>query len=223
MLYANDVQIRKILESVEDLGIDKKLIQENCAVKLVRNLQLETRDTFAIVAAVTEKGLIGLKVARLLAAYGKKVSVYLLGDLSAASDDFKQELKILKNLDIIYTDLNYLEEMDRFTENLRKVNTVIDAMLGAGTEGFPPGAYEYIASCINRSRIYTVAIDVPTGLNTETINYQQTIVEAHLVVVFQFMKKNLLEDKRLEGSRIVIENVGIPAQAYKYIIDQKKL
>ena len=83
---------------------------------------------------------------------------------------------------------------------------IVDAILGIGIQGMLNGEISAVIDDINNSKAYKVAVDIPTGLNPDTGEVFDKMVNADLIVTFHDMKKGLekLQDK------VVVADIGLP-------------
>lgn len=193
--------------NIENLKIKPEMIIENCALKVLKNINLGMRDTFAVVCGISDNGAIGLATARLLKSEGKFVDLYIVENQAKASDDFKVQVNIIENIEDIH--INYLEtieELQNLSSDLKRVNTIIDAITGYEYDSSFSGTGEYIIDCLNKSRIYTISIDIPSGMDYDTGETNIMSVDSELVVTFHKLKKGLLNSNRFE---VKLEKIGL--------------
>ncbi len=130
----------------------------------------------------------GLVVARLLAAEGVKVKLIMTTqgeNLSASGqENFK---KLPKNVDV-YDRLKVPEMLDIFME----CGVVVDALLGTGIEGAPRGVIGEAISVMNHLPIPIVAVDIPSGLNTDTGEAEGACIIAETTVTMGLPKRGML-------------------------------
>ena len=207
--------------AIEEVGIDQALLMEASANMVINNIDLERRNTFAIICGVGDNGAIGLIVARYLLAHGKTVHNFILGDRKEASKEFMDRLETLKRIGADISYLDTLGDFSDFEQNLNKVNTIIDAICGIDYQEPFEGVYDFVIEKINSSRIYTLSIDLPSGLNPDTGHIDTSCVKPDLIVCFQFMKKGLMKTDRLKGVHVVVENIGIPLQSVNKALVQR--
>lgn len=207
--------------AIEEVGIDQSLIIEASANMVIKNIDLDRRNTFAIICGVEANGAIGLVVARYLLAHEKTVYIFILGDVKTSSKIFKDRLEILIKLGADISYLDTLGDFSDFENNLNKVNTIIDAITGIEYQGPFDGVYDFVIDKINSSRIYTLSIDLPSGIDPDTGHIDTSCVTPNLIVCFQFMKKGLIKTDRLKGVHVVVENIGIPLQSVKKALVQR--
>ena len=68
---------------------------------------------------------------------------------------------------------------------------LVDALLGTGLDRAPQGDYALAIELMNRSPAAVVAVDIPSGLNSDTGNVMGTATEADLTVTFIGRKRGL--------------------------------
>lgn len=198
---------------LDSLKISKDVILEHGALAFVKNINLDKRDTFAVVCGVSENGAYGLTIARILISYGKKVDIYLVDSLDIANEDFIRAYQVLRNMDIEVKMLETIGQLEDFSKELLTVNTVIDAICGIDYQGFFQGPTEYIIDVINKSRIFTISVDIPSGMDYDTGNCKTLVIRPDACITFEFMKKGLSNEFGLSKYQVIVESTGIP----KYI------
>lgn len=206
--------------AIKVLEIPSIILMENAALKVIKNINTEIRDTFAVVCGVGNNGGDGLAVARGLIGLDKDVYTYIIGDVKKGSEEFKINLKALKNISDKVKIMETIEDIQSFPEELKKVNMVIDALLGTGLRGQVRGMEEYVINTINNSRIYTLSIDVPSGIDSTSGRILGACIDPSMVVVLGAMKKGLLSNPYLRAD-IKLEYIGIPKIAYKKVLKDK--
>lgn len=83
---------------------------------------------------------------------------------------------------------------------------IIDAILGIGFQGRLNREISAVIDDINKSKAFKVSVDIPTGLDPDTGESAEKLVNADLVVTFHDLKKGLekLEDKT------IVADIGLP-------------
>ena len=87
---------------------------------------------------------------------------------------------------------------------------IIDAILGTGTKGPLREPISSIIDLINGSKAYKIAVDIPTGMNPDTGDITDKVVEADLIITFHDIKKGLYSLKE----KTVIIDVGIRGEKH---------
>ena len=99
MLVVDSKTMKKIDQyAIDILKVPSICLVERSALAVIKNINLEKRTSFAIVVGVGNNGADGLAIARNLLAMGKYVEIYIVGDLSKQSEDFKLNLDSCKRL-----------------------------------------------------------------------------------------------------------------------------
>ncbi len=130
------------------------------------------------------------------------VEVFLLGrGKDIKTEIAKRNFEILKKAG--YKIIEVRDEIPEFEADI-----IIDGMLGTGVRGKLRGIYAKSVEAINESKAFKVAVDVPTGLNPDTGEYE-LCVKADLTVTFHKPKPGLLKAKDVVGE-LVVKDIGIP-------------
>ncbi|PRY14811.1 NAD(P)H-hydrate epimerase [Pontibacter ummariensis] len=126
----------------------------------------------------------GLAVARLLQQRNYAVQVYLVGDNSKASADFKLNLERLPQ-EIPHQHLKEKQDITALPEGA----CVVDALFGTGLNRPVSGLYAEVINSLNGSNLTITAIDMPSGLYTDSQTPAEgAIVQANYTVSFQLPK-----------------------------------
>jgi NAD(P)H-hydrate epimerase len=92
-----------------------------------------------------------------------------------------------------------------------EVDVVVDALLGTGTKGTLKASVGQFVDYINRMKAFKVAVDVPTGIDSDTGEVLGTAVKANLTVTFHKAKKGLNAAKIYVGE-ISVRDIGLPVE-----------
>lgn len=163
----------------------------------------------------------GLVVARLLYERGARVRVLLPGDAEGMSEDAARNLRLLRALDVHDADgrldLLPFEGPDRL-EALPPADLHVDALLGTGLTSELRDPIRGLVAWLNEQPQPTVALDVPTGLNSDDGTVLGTAVEADLTVTMGALKAGLLlgDGPRVAG-RVEVVAIGIPDFAFEEV------
>lgn len=196
------------VENLKMLGI---VLMENAAIKVVKNIDIKKNNIFTIVCGCGNNGGDGLAVSRQLYNMGKKVYVFVLGNVDNMTPDCNINYNILKNIGCKISNVNNIEEFENLRECIGNSDITIDAIFGTGLSREIEGMYRDAISVINENSKYTISIDVPTGLSSNIGKMPKTCICANLTVSFQMYKRCFLNyntDKYT--GKIVVEDIGIP-------------
>jgi len=154
----------------------------------------------------------GLVVARLMAKKGAKLKVVLMAPLNELSPDAK----------VMYRRLSKIIKPSLFTvnpseESLRSLTQdadfLVDALLGTGLSSSVRSPYTFAIEAMNASPAFTAAIDIPSGLDSNTGATLGVAVHADLTVTFGCPKLGLFLDSAIDKvGNIEVVDIGIPPE-----------
>ncbi len=207
--------MRALEVNAEYYGMSLFQLMENAGC----NIAQETISRFpkekkvAIFCGLGGNGGDGFVAARHLLAAGYHVTVILVG--KARDIHHEAALKNWSILESLRDKISLIEVTD--SSNIPQVSAdiVIDALLGTGTNGQlkPPifQAVEYI----NSLDAFKMAVDVPTGIDSDTGNFLGTAVKANLTVTFHKEKNGLKQAKKFVGD-LVVKAIGLPVELEQF-------
>jgi len=163
----------------------------------------------------------GLVVARHLKKKGARLKVVLMAPLNELSPDAK----------IMYRQLSKIIRPSLFTVNppaetlcslTQDADLLVDALLGTGLSSSVRAPYTFAIEAMNASPAFTVAIDIPSGLDSNTGATLGIAVQADLTVTFGCPKLGLFLGSAIDKvGNIEVVDIGIPgnfvADANPYI------
>ena len=120
-----------------------------------------------IVAGAGNNGGDGLVVARYLHRMGVAVKVFIAAEREL-SPSAKQNYEILAKLPVKIYWLDSENSMHLLKVTVNYSDILIDALLGTGVNREVTGRAEQIIDIANRRSCLKVAVDVPSGLNSDT-------------------------------------------------------
>ncbi|HJE26759.1 NAD(P)H-hydrate epimerase [Limosilactobacillus pontis] len=185
--------------TINQIGIPSLVLMERAALAVrdeILNAFPLYLDHVVVVAGSGNNGGDGLDVARLLHIAGVKVTVLNVGNPDHASTEHQVQEKICQYYQIPETtDLSALKQ----------ASLIVDAMFGIGIDRPVTGAYADAIAAINKSDALVVAVDMPSGINTDTGAVMGRAVKADATVTFAFNKVGLTKtDGAKYAGRIVI-------------------
>ena len=156
----------------------------------------------------------GLVIARQLYLAGSKVTVVHLGNEQNSTPDTAQNLQLLRQLVRHDTEnrlqlipFQSVEQIDALTCG----HLLIDALLGTGLTRELSGAPRALVDWMNQRPEPVVAIDIPTGLDSNLGIVHGTAVRARLTVTMGALKTGLLINEGPEYTGPVeVAEIGIP-------------
>ena len=165
----------------------------------------------------------GLVVARLLQGKGALLKVILLAPYQDFGKDaktmYRRFSKKAKPSQILVRPSQ--ENLQSLTKN---AHLIIDALLGTGLSSSLREPYATALKTINDSQAYTVAVDIPSGLDSDTGAILGTAVQADLTVTFGCPKIGLYVGDAIDQvGHIEIVDIGIPDEYVEDLKPQKHL
>ncbi|HEX2682604.1 MAG TPA: NAD(P)H-hydrate dehydratase [Ferruginibacter sp.] len=161
---------------------------------------------FRIFCGKGNNGGDGLAIARMLAEYHCRVTVYILEFGNIGTKDFQLNLE---RLHLVSTDIHFIQSADFFPV-LDENDLVIDAMLGSGLNKPLEGIIAALADHINRAAAEIISIDLPTGLFADRSSAGNTIISATHILTFQNQKLAfLLAENETHCGEVHLLNIGL--------------
>jgi len=149
----------------------------------------------------------GFVAARHLLAYGFKVQIVLAGKPSDITD---REAKV--NWDALETLTEYMNVHEVDDSSLIphiEAEVVVDALLGIGLKGRPRPPISQLIARINVMKAFRLAVDVPSGINSDTGEALGEAVKANLTVTFHRPKLGLKKTRKYTGD-LIVASIGLP-------------
>ena len=166
-----------------------------------------------LIAGPGKNGGDGLAVARHLASQGFRVRATLVGRTSDVHDESaKQQLNAVLQM----SDSIQFESLPDSSQ-LRPFDTdiILDAILGTGVRDELRQPLLGAVRIINRSKGYKIAIDLPSGLDTDTGEPHGDAVKADLTISLHKIKQGLAKGSQYAGETMALA-IGIPPEAESY-------
>ena len=167
----------------------------------------------------------GLVVARQLLAYRAEVHVVTTDPPDALRDDPAHNYDLLQQLQGAESDrltLHVFEDLDALDAYAQRTRPVlyVDALLGTGLTSDLREPILSLVQWLNNQPAPTVALDVPTGLHSDTGAVLGGAVVADRTVTMAALKAGLLtgEGPRVAGALDVVD-IGIPRHVVDGVLD----
>lgn len=190
--------------TINTIGIPSLVLMERAALAVrdeVLNAFPLNLQNIVVVAGSGNNGGDGLDVARLLHIAGVKVTILNVGNPDHASNEHQVQDRICQYYKIPQTsDLNVLKD----------ASLIVDALFGIGIDRPVEGNYATAIEAINNSDAVVVAVDMPSGINTDTGEVMGVAVNATATVTFAVNKVGLTKSagKKHAGRVVVASDMG---------------
>ncbi len=211
---------------IETLGIRGVLLMEHAAVRIFEEVEKRLVDvnwnSITIVCGVGNNGGDGLALGRLLYLRGYEVKIFIIGNIKKGSSDFKENLNILNNINVVDDKvfIEYVQEnkTDKLQDAVEKSHIIVDGIFGTGITRRVEGIYSTIISLINDSGKYVVSIDIPSGINSDNGEIMGVAIKARETITLQLYKKGSLNNDTKEyWGNIKVVDIGIPEKVIEII------
>lgn len=172
MIYVLTPEQVRIADStaINNYNIPGKILMENAArsiAELIKSIVEENPynyRNFAVFCGSGNNGGDGFALARHLLDYGY-VQVYWIGDQEKMSEETRINFDILSNFSINIEHITTKEQIETLPFDF---DLIIDALIGVGGTENLKGLVVDILEKIKETNCTKIAVDVPTGLNSET-------------------------------------------------------
>ena len=191
---------------IEELGIPGVVLMNNAGAAVFAEIN---RGPVGIVCGKGNNGGDGFVVARMALLAGLDTRVVLVARPEEISGDAATFMNVYRNLGgaliAAPDDVAAIAAM----KDLADCAVLVDALLGTGTRGEVRGP---IRAAIDAwPQIYTIAVDLPSGINADTGEPCGACIRADITVTFAFAKQGFLTpDARDLLGRLVVADIGIP-------------
>lgn len=198
-------------------------LMERAAGKCVSdylNFHVETHSfsSIKIFVGIGNNGGDGLVIARLLAQVQQNISVFIVRFSEKESSDFYENHQRLIRQNVVpIFDISSEKEMPYISDN----DLIIDAIFGSGLKRKPEGIAADVITHINKSQAAVVAIDIPSGLFSDSSSqeHKDFIIKATTTLSFAPMKLAFMfpENEPFFG-RVKLLDIGLSQQFIKEIV-----
>lgn len=201
-------------------GIPSIVLMENAAMACVEELKNDfanlSEKSVAVFCGKGNNGGDGFAIARHLYNMGIDVAVYLV-----CGNEFKGDAKI--NFDIIKRmniNIDVISDIEDLKYIVRSYDIIVDAIFGTGISGTVRGISYDVISEINDNAKYIMAVDVPSGINSDSGEICGVCIKADKTVTFAAYKVGMLMFPAADYvGKAAVKNISIP----DYIIDGQNL
>lgn len=218
--------------STDKYGIPSLILMENAGravadetIKLIKStLPGKTKPVITVICGKGNNGGDGFVTARHLYNKNYKVNILYLGninDVKSRSEATNINLNIARKLRIPVMELPFLlKGLPRPYRNafrlLKSADVIIDAIFGIGLEREIQSPLREFIARINSLNIPVVAVDIPSGLDTDTGQPLGIAIKAKRTVTFGFPKIGFIKPsaKKYLG-KLIIADIGIPNEIHE--------
>ena len=196
--------------AMDVMGLKSLTLMETASSKIAEYVMkhFPLSHKISVLCGVGNNGADGVCASRILLREGYQPHVYIVGNLEKASWEFLYQLCHFQQAGGAVT-------MYR-PDTLPDDDILIDAIFGIGLHREIAGDYRlFIEEANRRSHGFVLAIDAPSGINTDTGELMGCGIKADVTITFGRNKTGLVcgAGQKLAGW-VLVEDIGIPDEAY---------
>ncbi|OGX04267.1 MAG: NAD(P)H-hydrate epimerase [Omnitrophica bacterium RIFCSPLOWO2_12_FULL_50_11] len=218
----NDITTREMKRldeaTIRDYGISSLILMENAGrgiAELAGRMMKRGKKKVLVIAGKGNNGGDGFVAARHLANRGHQVSVVLLAEPRDLKLDPKTNFEILKKMDIPVHVFASHRAVRRIRHLLSNAELVLDGIFGVGLTRPASGIFYEAIEFMNMSRKPILAIDIPSGLNSDTGQVLGTAVRARATGTLGRAKRGLfVGDGPKHAGRVTVLDISIPRSLF---------
>lgn len=194
---------------IQGIGIPGAVLMNNAGAAVYR--EIGDLGPVGVVCGKGNNGGNGYVVARLALLSGRETRVVLTAPVEQITGDAATFLAVYQRLGGRVSVAATEEAASAAVRALGDCVVLVDALLGTGVSGEVRGPIR--AAIEAWPRVFTVAVDVPSGLDADTGAPCGCAVRADVTVTFQYPKTGFLNPSAQPYlGRLVVADIGIPAQ-----------
>ena len=199
--------------TIERIGIPGMVLMERAALaaaERVLSLVGEKRNAkVLILAGMGNNGGDGLALARLLSERRMQVTVWCVGDETRASEQWRMQRHMIE-----YYPVRVVSDAPEGDYDI-----LVDALFGVGLSREITGDYADAVACFNRMTGCKLALDVPSGICSDTGKILGCVVRADETVTFGFATRGLyLFPGCMYAGQVRLADVGITTRAFGDVV-----
>lgn len=199
--------------AMEKLSINSIVLMENAAIGAAKHcinyLKSFEKPKALVFCGKGNNGGDGFAIARQLFNRNIDVKIILFGDIEKATKDCYSNYVIAKNMSIPI--ISFSEEKAEHISNLiEKADLCVDALIGTGLKKALYPELDFLVDLINQKSKYTIAVDIPTGVNSDNGAVLSKAIKANETVTFHLKKVgHFLGNGSMLRGNIHAEQIGI--------------
>ena len=219
MLLVTTAQMQKLdKKAMKEFGIPGLILMENAGrgtfELICRHFAARLRQGVTILAGPGNNGGDGFVIARHLNQEGVKVELLILAPGEKFRGDALVNYNIVKKLGLPVTECLDSDTLSSMSETIEKSGLIVDAIFGTGLVREVTGRFAQSIEMANASPAPIVAVDIPSGLSSDTGRPLGTAIRADLTATMALAKLGLVLHPGTEyAGELHIVEIGIPDTA----------
>ena len=214
--------------AIESHGIPGLVLMESAGKGAARVLLAQFADHLkagvGIICGKGNNGGDGFVMARYLADHRIRVTVYLLAKTSMVKGDAAANLNRLAPLDIPVIEVPDENAFSKAISSLDQHGLLVDAILGTGLSADVKGFFKTVIDYMNQRPTPIFAVDVPSGLNSDTGQPCGACIRAQATATFALPKIGHFSYPGAEYTgKLEIIDIGIPEAVVQSVKPKQQL
>ncbi|MGE3063726.1 MAG: NAD(P)H-hydrate epimerase [bacterium] len=207
-LYGSDMRILDSL-AVKRCMIPPMILMENAAAASVNALSSKwSFSSSVVICGDGNNGGDGFAAARHLFNRGVETRVVLLGKKKRFSNETSLNYRILKKMEI---DIIENPSPALFKNILSYADIIVDAIYGIGYRGELNPVMRRYFKAVNSSKKRVISLDIPSGIDSDTGEFDTDCISSDMTVTFGAVKTGLLWKNAAKKSKeLLIADISIP-------------
>lgn len=205
--------------SIQTVGIPSIVLMERAAMTVTEEIIAVTEKTMPVLvlAGVGNNGADGLAVARMLSHAGyQMVDVIVLGKTEKATKEWNCQKNILDSLQIPVRTVQDGEVGEYIEREDYKI--IVDAIFGIGLTRNVEGIFEKVIDRVNQKDAFVVAVDIASGIHSDTGAIMNMAIMADMTVTFGYQKLGQILYPGTEYTgKLIVRDIGFPSTALEEI------
>ncbi len=198
--------------TIHDFGISGTVLMENAGLCVARKIkEIFPGKRAVVLAGGGNNGGDGLVVARHLHNAGWNVKVFLSAPCRKLKGDplVQYEAAVKCGVEIA----SFSEFLEHSSSILTSHSVVIDALFGTGLKREVTGVFSDAMSRVNNTESQVIAVDIPSGISSDTGQIMGQAVRADYTVTFGLPKRgHFLYPGAEYTGRLFVEDIGFPGE-----------
>ena len=203
--------------TINRYGLSSLILMENAGLACVYEIEKYIKNypvlkgKIKVFCGVGNNGGDGFVIGRHLVNRGYALDLYLVGKFSQLSEEAKTNALVFSNFGNKFIEVSEENNIDQI--DITSNDLIIDAILGNGIKGPLKGFILSVVLKINATGASVIAIDIPTGLPTDSPDLMGEAIKAKLTLAIGLPKISevLYKTKNFVGDLKILD-IGFPKE-----------
>ncbi|MCD4783576.1 MAG: NAD(P)H-hydrate dehydratase [Candidatus Eremiobacteraeota bacterium] len=203
--------------AIEEMGVPGPVLMENAARAVCRAfvyaLQKGEKPAVTVISGSGNNGGDGFCTARILSCWGFRVFPVHVGRIQSLKSDASLNYRLLKEYGQEIISITSESDLERLDEVLKNSDWLIDALFGTGLSRQIIGTAGKVIERCRKFKGNILAIDIPSGINSDTGEIMGVVLPANLTVTFGLPKwGHFLFPGAGNVGKLVVADIGFPPE-----------